>query len=222
MEPWDGLRLPPAELFASLRDEVERTERVSRTRLDVASLEQEGRVVWCRDGERPVPVSVDPEWKLVVKWPSFWRYLDLLPNTRFLVCLRDPYETVASFAGTGGRLAEGLEYDVPFHRAMNDELAAATKDPAERRALLYERVHRRILPHLEKPNVLPVRYERWWSDPDVQLREIADFVGVEVEVAGAGALIGRARARPVLEPDQVGAIGRLCRSAEVLGYPLDR
>ncbi len=219
MEPWDALRLPPAELFASLREEVERAGRVARTRLDVTALEQGGRVVWCRDGERPVSVRVDADWTLVVKLPAFWRYLELLPDTRFLVCLRDPYETVASYAGTGGRLADGLEYDVPFNRAMNDELVAATDDAAERRALLYEYVNRRILPHLARPNVLAVRYERWWTDPDAQLREISAFAGVDISEAGA--LIGPARRRPALDPHQVEAIRRVCRSAETLGYPRD-
>ena len=220
MEPWDGLRLPPAQLFASLRAEVEDQHRVSRTRLDVPTLDRTGRVAWCRDGERPVPVRVDPEWTLVVKWPSFWRYLELLPDTRFLVCLRDPYDTVASYATTGGRLASGLEYDVAFHHALNAELESATDDPAERRALLYEHVNRTVLPFLDRANVLPVRYERWFSDPDAQLGEVADFVGVGL--AQAKSLIGPAPKHAALDDHDRDAVRRLCPSAAALDYSLDR
>ena len=128
MEPWDGMRLPPDELFASLRREVA-TGRLRRGRLDLSALEHDGAVVWCRDGQREHRVDAAPDHLLGVKWPAFWRYLELLPATRFLVCLRDPAATVHSFALVGGRLSEGLDYETPFNRRMNEALTTATPDP---------------------------------------------------------------------------------------------
>lgn len=101
-----------------------------------------------------------------MKWPTYWQYLDRLTTTRFVVCLRHPVEVVASFARQRGRLSQGLQYDVPFNRDLNAELAAATDDPCERRALLYAHVHSRILPDLSRPNVFVLRYERWFQDPE--------------------------------------------------------
>jgi hypothetical protein len=39
MEPWDGLRLAPAELFASIRREIDDTGRLSGSKLDVGEPE---------------------------------------------------------------------------------------------------------------------------------------------------------------------------------------
>jgi hypothetical protein len=219
MEPWDGLRLAPAELFASLRAEIELTGVMTRTRLDTAALDATGEVVWCREGARPQPVEVEPGWTLAVKWPCFWRYLDLLPTTRFVVCLRDPYQTVASYARQPGRLAQGLDYDVAFHRTMNAALAAWTDDVVDRRALLYEYVHRHIVEHLDRPNVHVVRYERWASDPERQLAELGAFVGVDIRPPNA--TIRPATGTPIdLDDRQADAVRRLCVSAERLGYDL--
>ena len=126
MEPWDGMRLPPAELFASLRDEVETTGKLTRGRLDLHELCRSGRVRWCKEGEAAAEVSVESSWLLGVKWPGYWRYLGSLPRTRFIVCLRDPYDVIASFKAMGGRVGEGLQYDTRFNREMNRELQEAT------------------------------------------------------------------------------------------------
>jgi hypothetical protein len=48
MEPWDGLRSPPAELFASLRAEIAQTGRLCRGKLDVEALAAEDAVRWWR------------------------------------------------------------------------------------------------------------------------------------------------------------------------------
>lgn len=177
MEPWDGMREPVATLFADLRDEIA-GGLLGRGRLDVEALLRERTVRWSRDGEMPVPVAVNDGYQLGVKWPSFWRYLDYLSETRFVVCIRDPVETIASFKKTGGRLAEGLNYDVAFNRDMNEELTAATDDPAMRRVLLYDHVNAAIIPHLGRANVFVVRYERWFQDAPALLEELGDFLGV--------------------------------------------
>ena len=179
MEPWDGMRLAPAELFSSLRAEIG-SGRLTRGRLDVASLLAHGRVEWCRDGDRPIAIDVAPDYLLGVKWPAFWRYLDLLPDTRFVVCVRHPAEVVASFRSTQGRLARGLEYDLAFNRGMNEQLLAATDDPMTRQILLVEAITRGVAPHLDRPNVFTVRYERWFDDRDALLESLSAFLGVDV------------------------------------------
>ena len=215
MEPWDVMRLPPAELFRSLRAELA-TGRLGRGRLDLPALERDGTVRWCRDGEIPHPVEAAPDHLLGVKFPAFWRYLDLLPQTRFLVCLRHPVAVVRSFARVGGRLGEGLEYDTPFNRTMNAALIAATDEVAVRRVLLYDYVNQRVIPHLNRPNVMAVRFERWFTEPDALVAEIAEFLGVDLRS-------GRARIGPgeddgTDDEPTLAVVRRHCRTGEALGY----
>ncbi|HET7325948.1 MAG TPA: sulfotransferase [Nocardioidaceae bacterium] len=219
MEPWDALRLPPRQLFDSLRSELAETGVLSRGRLDIGALESDGAVTWCRDGELPRAVETEAaDFLLGVKFPAFWRYLDLLPDTRFLVCLRNPIEVLRSYATTGGRLREGLDYDVPFNREMNDYLLSLTDDWAIRRVLLFDYIHQRLIPHLDRPNVLTVRYERWFSEPEQQLREVSDFLGVELDHT-------RVRLRPPQSegpapPEEIALLRRHCTTAPALGYSL--
>jgi hypothetical protein len=219
MEPWDCFRLLPADLARSLRREIESSGTLSRGRLDVAALASERLVHWCRDGELPVPLGVEAGYGLGVKMPAFWRYLDLLPRTKFLVCLRDPVEVVSSFGAVGGRLAKGQDYDIPFNREMNRRLRLATDDLLLRRVLLFDYVAERLLPHLGRVLVHVVRYERWRSDPAGQM-------------AGIGAFLGRALAPPPVDivhptgprpaPEVIAAVARHCATAERLGYDLAR
>ena len=153
-----------------------------------------------------------------MKWPAFWRYLELLPETRFLVCLREPAATVQSFARVGGRLAQGLDYDTPFNRAMNEALTAATTEPAERRVLLYDYINERLVPHLSRPNVLAVRFERWFTEPDALVADIGRFLGVELRTG-----VARIDARQAQAPDDetLALVRRYCRTAETLGYAVN-
>ena len=216
MEPWDAMRLPPRELFASLRAEIE-SGTLRRGRLDVSALLADGSVRWCRDGERPVPVRVEPGWSLGVKLPAFWRYLDRLPDTRFVVCVRSPIDVIASYRATPGRLHDGLEYDTRFNRALNDELLAATSDPAVRRVLLYDRVNAAILPHLGRATVHVVRYERWFTDPDGLLHDLSSFL--DVDLSASRARVTRGDGSP-LPADELELVRRECRTAAALGYEL--
>jgi hypothetical protein len=217
MEPWDGMRLPPAELFASLRSEIAETGRLTRQRLDVRALADDATVRWCREGEVVTDVRVDDDYLLAVKWPAFWRYLELLPETRFVVCLRHPVQTIASYRKAGGRLVQGLNYDTAFNRRMNAELDRATSNFAFRRVLLFDYIHSRIIPHLSRPNVLAVRYERWFDEPDGMLNDLGGFLGEELSPL-----------RPHIDRPPDGGtneeerelIRRNCTTADALGYSL--
>ena len=139
MEPWDAFRLAPADLFRSFRTEMTETGALTRGRLDIDALERRRIVRWQRDGERTFEVSFDDQTTLAIKMPAFWRYLDLLPETRFIVCLRDPLEVISSYERVGGRLAEGLDYDIPFNREMNESAPRF-----DRRCLLPSHRHVRL------------------------------------------------------------------------------
>jgi hypothetical protein len=215
MEPWDGMRLAPAQLFRSLRAEVETTGKLTRGRLDLLELRQRGRVRWCREG-KAADVGVSRPWLLGVKWPGYWRYIGRLKSTRFIVCLRDPLEVIASFKAAGGRVSQGLQYDTRFNHELNRELLDATEDPALRRVLLFDYVHRRLLPHLCRPNVLAVRYERWFDDHDTLLAEISRFLGCDVTLGQV--TLERTRSTEVLSARDRELIAEHCSTAAALGY----
>jgi hypothetical protein len=216
MEPWDGMRLPPAQLFASLREELETTGKLARGRLDLDELRRSGGVRWCREGKAGALVRVQPPWLLGVKWPGYWRYLGCLPGTRFIVCLRDPSEVIASFKAAGGRVAQGLQYDTRFNRDLNQELLKVTDDSALRRVLLFEYVHQRVLPHVNSANVLVVRYERWFDDRDALLAEISRFLGREVSARHVN--IRPSKVIDVLSQHDRDLIASQCTTAAELGY----
>ena len=215
MEPWDGMRMPVASLFRSLRAEAG-AGALSRGRLDVPALRHEREVRWVGDEALTSPVTVDDSFHLGVKWPAYWRYLGLLEHTKFLVCVRDPVEVVASFRQTGGRLAQGLDYDIAFNRTMNEQLLAATDDASLRRVLLYDYITERILPHRDRPNVMLVRYERWFQEPDALLAELAEFLGTESLAPGPAQI--RSPASRDHPTDDASLVATHCRTASALGY----
>jgi hypothetical protein len=222
MEPWDALRLPPAELFASLRTEMTQTGHLARGRLDVPALLQDGAVEWTHDGETAHPVTISDDTAVGVKFPAFWRYLPLLPMTKFLVCLRDPAQVIHSYERKGGALGQGYEYDAAFNRRMNSELAAAADDAALRRILLYDYINERILDHLDRPNVFAVRYERWFENPENLVAEIASFLDIRLRrpLPGAGKPQIRSPRHSQVSDLERECIRRHCRTAATLGYPL--
>lgn len=213
MEPWDAVRYPPRELFASVRAELE-GGILRRGRLDLSALEQEQRVRWCRDGEMPHPVEYRPDTVVAIKYPGFWRYIDRLPDTRFIVCLRDPVETIRSFRTTGGRLREGLQYGIPFEDALNRQLLARYTWPVRRRVALYDTINQALLPHLDRPEVFVVRYERWFEDPEVLMAELGAFLGRDLG-PGPARIAGN---RSVGDPAEDAFIRRTCTTAAALGY----
>ena len=180
MEPWDGMRLPPAELFASLRQEIVDTGTLRRGRLDLEALARDGAVKWCPEGSQRPRLDVESDFKLGVKWPAYWRYLDLLPNTKFLVCVRDPVEVISSFKRQRGRLRLGLQYETAFNKRLNDDLRRRTRSRRLRRILLLETIARSIAPQVDRSRVMTVRYDRWFSEPDRLLAEIGAFLALDL------------------------------------------
>ena len=221
MEPWDVFRLPPAEHFAAVRAEL-RDGVLRSGHLDVAALRRDGSVRTCTRREAHVDVQADEDCVVAIKVPILWRYMNRLPHTRFLVCVRDPREVIASFRRSPGDLAQGLDYDIPFNRVMNAALRAATGDPALRRVLLYDYVYERMLPHLQRPEVFVVRYERWFSDPDVLLGELGRFLGVSLAspLARVREPANRAPQPAADEEIERELIRACCRTAAALGYEL--
>jgi hypothetical protein len=220
MEPWDGMRFPVGELFMSLRSEIDRTGHLFRGRLDIHRLVGQGAIAWCREGD--ASVNLDPTgsgYQLGVKWPIFWRYLHLLPKTRFIVCLRHPAEVIESFERSGGRLAQGLNYDTAFNRSMNRFLESSTEDPEVRRVLLFDYVHERLLPYLERPNVFVVRYERWFNDHDRLIHDLGNFLGTHLNSGYPAIRLPRSGARS--SPRTLELIRAHSRTADKLGYTLE-
>ncbi len=218
MEPWDGMRLPPAQLFRSIRTEIAETGQLRRGKLDVTTLYRDGGVRWWTEGADAVPVECPDGCLVGIKWPAFWRYLELLPTTKFLVCLRHPLEVIASYRRAGGSLAEGFDYDIPFNRTMNADLRAASRSAAIRRIRLYDYINARVLPYLEEPNVLTVRYERWFSEPQTVLDELGEFLGSDLRRSLADIRPPREELR--LPEEEIDLIRRRCTTAEQLGYAL--
>ena len=219
VEPWDGMRKAPRELFLGIRDEVAASRRVSPGRLDVAALHKEGRVRRRVEADNPaVDVDLESEAWIGVKWPAFWRYLELLPDTRFLVCVRHPREVIASFRRIGGRLGMGLEFDTRFNSRLNETLLGATSDPAVRRALLYEHIGRAIAAAASRANVLLVHYERWHTDRAALLVEVAEFLDIDTSPP----LVGFERPGSVdaLTASDLDLIREHCGSAKEFGYAL--
>jgi hypothetical protein len=219
MEPWDGMRLPPAELIASPRAEIETTGMLRRGKLDVETLLKEGIVQWGQEGEVTARVEVTPDYLLGVKWPAYWRYLELLPETKFLVCVRHPLEVIGSYKKAGGRVAQGLQYETAFNRKLNEELEAATHNVALRRILLHDYINSRLLTYLSRPNVFVVRYERWFTEPEALLADLSAFLGTQL-TQGAAAL-RPPRGKLELTEEETILIKQHCRTAEPLGYNLN-
>ncbi len=121
---------------------------------------------------------------------------------------------VASFTNTGGRLANGYDYDVAMNEGMNAWLRSASADAAVRRALMWEYINSRILPHINRPNVKVVRYERWFTEPDTLLQEVGEFLGLRIEGSN---LDLRA---PGFTPDPViaGLVSEHCPTGPLIGY----
>lgn len=221
VEPWDGLRLPPAELFRSFRQEIDTHGTITRSTLAYEPLLTNGKVVRVPEGSTRADVTVSPNYQLGIKWPAFYRYLPLMPDARFVICLRHPFEVLSSFKAQGGSLHEGMEYPAEFNRTINQAVRRRTSDWAERRIALFDEAHERIIPYLSRPNVYVLRYERWFTEHGKLMDELSAFLGVRL---GAGpAKIATPKSSDggnTLTPKEREAIRRTSTTAGRLGYDI--
>lgn len=216
MQPWDGLRKPIDRLFAELRKEIA-SGRLSSGRLDLAALRETGALVPLSTATKSFPVTVDDDYLLGVKWPVFQRYVELLPETKFLVCARHPAAVVASYtrgAANPGlrRFAKGYPNPNRFNREMVRRLRKATDD-AQRRLLLFDYHYERVIPQLGRKNVMVVHHERWYTEPGALLAEIGDFLGVPLHPGHV-----HIEGRPPLDDPDAETILRRSLTARFLGY----
>jgi len=179
MEPWDGLRLKPSELFTSIRQEAE-SGNLRRGRLRIDLLRENGEVRWQPDGAQVFDVSANSESLIGVKWPTYWQLLGRAPAVKFVVCVRDPAEVVRSFEQQGGRLAQGLDYAVAFNADVNNSLQDRFRSEENRRIGFYDTVNEHVLRHRDDPDVFVAHYERWFVDRSGLLSDLSSFLGVDV------------------------------------------
>lgn len=209
----------PQALFARIRNELDTGGQLQQGRLDLKALLEEGEVRWCLEDKTGRPVELSADYLLGVKWPAFWRYLELLPNTKFLVCVRDPIAVVNSFKNGLTRLSLGLDREVAFNARMNQYLRSETFDLALRRVLLYDYINERLLPHLDRPNVMAVRYERWFTERDALVQELSEFLKVRLTFGPAAI---HEPANLTLTDRELALVRSHCRTAERLGYSLSQ
>jgi hypothetical protein len=220
VEPWDGMRLPPADLFRSFRDEIDRDGAITRGTMDFTSLLNEGKVVRVPEGTARTNVSVSERYQLGIKWPAFYRYLPMLPTARFVVCLRHPFEVIGSFKTQGGSLHEGLDYPTAFNRRVNHALRDRTGDWALRRIALFDEVHERVLPYLSRPNVFVVRYERWFTEHAKLMAELSGFLGLALGPGPATIRAPKNEGASALSAAEKDAVRKHSTTAARLGYDL--
>ena len=175
MEPWDTMRLPPAELFRSLRAELA-AGILRRGRLDIDALLGPARSFWCSDGACPSEVATTDTTLLGVKFPAFWQYLDLLPNTKFLVsgartCCYGPLLRAGRGAARTAVWTTGSLQPAPEPVA-----AGALRHRRCSPSRSVDTINLKVLEHADRANVHLVRYENWGADEAAQMHEISRFL----------------------------------------------
>lgn len=216
MEPWEGLRLPPSDLFAWFRAEALRG-RVPRTRLDMGALQGSGRVAWNQRPEDFPVQGADRSTLYGVKWPCFWQLLGASAHVKFLVCVRDPASVVASMGRQSGRLPLGLDYDVPFNRELNARLQGVGGGAQKCCIAHFDAVYEHALQFVGSRNVMWVRYERWFQDPSAQLSEISEFLGADLTLSPVR-IEGAAEPMLTAGGSDAAAIRAMSATAARLGY----
>lgn len=116
-----------------------------------------------------------PAQHLVLKETTLTRefpdIFELLPDTKFIVSVRDPRDVVASLIKVGERMRDGGKDNWYLNRDMKQfardyksfyQRALKEKDPAFRKNLLF------------------VKYENLVNQPEAELAKILDFTGLEL------------------------------------------
>jgi hypothetical protein len=142
-------------------------------------------------------------------------------ETKFVVCVRHPFDAIASFKSVGGSVSRGQEYAVAFNRDLNREVRRqAGWRVARRRVELYAQLQEAILPHLERPERFVARYEGWFEAGGRQWASLADFLGVDLPPTPIR--LRHESKRSLLSDSERAYIRHRCgHIAEALGYDLD-
>jgi hypothetical protein len=138
-----------------------------------------------------------------------------MPHARIVACVRDPYATIASWKAAPDRLAGGdaLPGDgarpgresfpwLTLTRWESFEAVAATRSPAQRRAMWWQLLAELILD--QGPAVTIVDHARLLADPEAAVAAAVDGLPVGRRVAVA---------RPRAEPDDTGVLDEEDRQA---------
>ncbi|MEZ4322080.1 MAG: hypothetical protein R3F61_31700 [Myxococcota bacterium] len=119
---------------------------------------------------------------------------------------------------SGSRVQEGFDYDTAFNREQNHIVGERAATSALRRIELFDYVHERLLPHLDRPNVFVLRYERWFDDRDRLLAELGGFLGTDL--SDCPVRVEKRDGRRVMDNDDREFVLRHSRMAHLLGYSL--
>jgi hypothetical protein len=158
---------------------------------------------------------------------------DVMPDAAIVTCVRNPFDTVASWISTFPHLRDaaverfpvGSPNDRFLDARQREQLAAvaACDDPPLRRALLWRHLAETLL--VNRHHVLLVRYEDLVADPAAT---VARILGAVPHLSFAGDLghlrpaQPRVSKRAGLGPADVEAIRSICGDlARELGYDLD-
>lgn len=154
----------------------------------------------------------------------------VMPEASIVACVRNPFDTIASWKGSFGHLAGaavenfrvGYLGDHGLSEAAQDRLAeiAGTAEPELKRALLWRHLAELILENRSLLHV--VRYEDIVADPERQLkilfRHFGDIFEFQPIQPFKPSSISRKRSAN-LTPDDIQAIRRTCsETAAAFGY----
>jgi hypothetical protein len=150
----------------------------------------------------------------------------IFPNARFIACVRNPFDTIASWKGSFAHLNIAEVVRQPIGNPIDPWLTvrqqqelraiAAIIDPASRRAAWWRFLANLILESLDR--LILIRYEDLVTNPRQALAKILDGLPAGREVAPIEPSSIRRR-RELLGQDDLLAIRALCaQPAQALGY----
>jgi hypothetical protein len=195
----------------------------------------DGHVDTWAEGGRKTKVSYDVTsgfW-LGLKNPEiFLEHLDifLAQGLRCVVSVRHPVPVINSWVwhprggvmalpeGERDRALAGDGRKV-FGAGRSLVFSSAERSVEERRIALYNHLTSKILDHQGDPNLMIIRHEDWFREPEALLCEVESFIGMEP----SGELVlepVQSQLRIGLSAREVELISERCVRAGELGYPM--
>ncbi len=153
----------------------------------------------------------------------------VMPNAKIVVCVRHPFDTIASWKSSFAHLASADVNSFPVGHPHDPHLThaarlrlediAQTQNLALRRALLWRHLAELILDNLDR--VLLIRYEDLMTNPRHCLAQILQASDLRLKL-NAGAVLKPSTARNKrenLDTEDLDAINNVCgQTAALLGY----